>query len=101
MIKLFSTKDNPLDILNNGGSISLLYFSSWVCSFIALAVLLGIHAYYLFPFVPLATLLFLLFNADWIQMAMKNWKLILKRKLQAFLEDSEEEKQAKKQESNE
>ena len=104
MVKLFSKAENPIDLFDilecNDIQATLLYVFSYALSFLGVVTLICLHAYYLFPFIPLMVLLFVFFNVDWIQIYVNifltDWKLTLKRKLQDFLTDDEQEKHMKK-----
>lgn len=90
MVKLFSKEENPLYLLDcHPGNASPIYV---VCSFLTYfmtAVLLCLYSMYLLPLVPLFAIFAILHNFDAFTV---NLKSTIKRKLQNFLKDDEDNK---------
>lgn len=90
MVKIFSKEENPFYLLDcHPGNASTIYV---VCNFITClmtAASLCLYSVYLFPLVPLFAIFAILYNFDAFTI---NLKSTIKRKLQNFLKDDEDNK---------
>jgi hypothetical protein len=93
MVKLFSKDENPFNLLDcHPGNANSIYVIGCFFTYFLTAVLLCLCSMYLLPFVPLFTIFGILYNFD---VFTTNLKSTIKRKLQNFLKDDDEEKAVK------
>lgn len=90
MVKIFSKEENPFYLLDcHLGNASPIYVIFSVLTYFMTAVLLCLYSMYLLPLVPLFAIFAILYNFDAFTI---NLKSTIKRKLQNFLKDDEDNK---------